>query len=261
MAMTAKATTIDGRPARREGGINYRLLAGGMLTLSGIFVSVRLYQQFFAWTVGLDSTTPEFQTHWMRLLYAEFVAEGLAAAAIWGWLWKTRDRNLAALEPSEEIRRYLRLIGWLLMYVFAVYWAEFFAEQDATWHQTVVRDTEFTPSHIPLFFGAMPVFIIMGVSSYLYARTRIPQFARGHSVPFLIAVAGPFMMLPNVGFNEWGHTFWIMEEIFSAPLHAGFVVFAWAALCLGGILMQGIPRIVELAQGEAQRAAIRPVSS
>ncbi len=56
------------------------------------------------------------------------------------------------------------------------------------------------------------------------------------------------MMLPNVGFNEWGHTFWIMEEIFSAPLHAGFVVFAWAALCLGGILMQAIPRIVELAQ-------------
>jgi methane/ammonia monooxygenase subunit C len=178
-----------------------------MLTLSAIFVSVRLYQQFFAWTTGLDSSTPEFQTHWMRLLYGEFFVEGVAAAAIWGWLWKTRDRNLAALEPSEEIKRYLRLIGWLLMYVFAVYWAEFFAEQDATWHQTVVRDTEFTPSHIALFFGAMPVFIIMGVSSYLYARTRIPQFARGHSVPFVIAVAGPFMMLPNVGFNEWGHTF------------------------------------------------------
>jgi len=36
-------------------------------------------------------------------------------------------------------------------------------------------------------------------------------------------------------------------------------VFAWAALCLGGILMQAIPRIIELAQGEAQRA-VRPVT-
>jgi len=259
MAMTAKATTLDGR-APRQSLMNYPLLFGGLAAISVVFLAVRLYQQRFAWTVGLDSSTPEFQAYWMRLLYLEFVLEGVAAAAIWGWLWKTRDRNLAALQPAEEIRRYVRLIAWLMMYVFAVYWAEFFAEQDATWHQTVVRDTEFTPSHIPLFFGALPVFIIMGVSSYIYARTRIPQFARAHSIPFLIAVAGPFMMLPNVGFNEWGHTFWIMEEIFSAPLHAGFVIFAWAALCLGGILMQGIPRIVELANGEVQRAAIRPTA-
>jgi methane/ammonia monooxygenase subunit C len=223
--------------------------------MSAVFVGIRLYQQAFAWTAGLDSTSPEFQTHWMTLLYAQFALEGLAAVSIWGWLWRTRDRDLENVKPEVELSRFMRLIAWLLLYVFAVYWAEFFAEQDATWHQTVVRDTEFTPSHIPLFFGAMPVFIIMGVSSYLYARTRIPMFSRGHSVPFLIAVAGPFMMLPNVGFNEWGHTFWIMEEIFSAPLHAGFVVFGWAALCLGGILMQGIPRIVELASNGAARPA------
>jgi len=257
MAMT-KAATLDDRSARARPLMNYPLLVGGMLVLSVLFVSLRIYQQVFAWTTGLDSTSVEFHTYWMRVLYLEFALEGIAAAAIWGWIWRTRDRNLDALAPSEELRRYMRLIAWLMMYVFAVYWAEFFAEQDATWHQTVVRDTEFTPSHIPLFFGAMPVFIIMGVSSYLYARTRIPQFAQRHSVPFLIAVAGPFMMLPNVGFNEWGHTFWIMEEIFSAPLHAGFVVFAWAALCLGGILMQAIPRIVELAQAEGQRAVVRP---
>jgi methane/ammonia monooxygenase subunit C len=257
MAMT-KAATLDDRSAASRPLMNYPLLVGGMLVLTVLFVGLRIYQQVFAWTTGLDSTSIEFQTYWMRVLYLEFALEGIAAVAIWGWIWRTRDRNLAALAPSEELRRYMRLISWLMMYVFAVYWAEFFAEQDATWHQTVVRDTEFTPSHIPLFFGAMPVFIIMGVSSYLYARTRIPQFAHRHSVPFLIAVAGPFMMLPNVGFNEWGHTFWIMEEIFSAPLHAGFVVFAWAALCLGGILMQAIPRIVELAQAEGQRAAVRP---
>jgi methane/ammonia monooxygenase subunit C len=255
MAMSAKAAAVQGRPSENKALLNYPMLLGAMAVMSAVFVGIRLYQQFFAWTVGLDSTTPEFHVYWMRLLYAQFAVEGVAALSIWGWLWRTRDQNLAALKPDEEIRRYMRLIGWLMLYVFAVYWAEFFAEQDATWHQTVVRDTEFTPSHIPLFFGAMPVFIIMGVSSYLYARTRIPQFARAHSLPFLMAVAGPFLMLPNVGFNEWGHTFWIMEEIFSAPLHAGFVVFAWNALCLGGILMQAMPRIVELAHAESARVA------
>jgi methane/ammonia monooxygenase subunit C len=258
MAVSARAVAVEGHPATGR-LMNYPLLLGAMAVISALFLGERVYQQYFAWTAGLDSTSPEFQTHWMSLLYAQIGLEGIAACSLWGWLWKTRDQNLAVLQPSEELRRYMRLIAWLMLYVFAVYWAEFFAEEDATWHQTVVRDTEFTPSHIPLFFGAMPVFIIMGVSSYLYARTRIPQFARAHSVPFLIAVAGPLMMLPNVGFNEWGHTFWIMEEIFSAPLHGGFVVFAWAALCLGGILMQAIPRIVELAHAEAAQAAARPV--
>ncbi len=66
-----------------------------MLVLSVLFVSVRIYQQIFAWTTGLDSTSVEFQTHWMRVLYLEFALEGMAAAAIWGWIWRTRDRNLA----------------------------------------------------------------------------------------------------------------------------------------------------------------------
>jgi methane/ammonia monooxygenase subunit C len=255
MAMTAKAVAIDDGAAKSGRLMNYPLMLGGMAAMSIFFVFVRIWQQMFAWSAGLDSTTPEFHSHWMALLYTEFVLEGIAAVSIWSWLWRTRDRSLPNVAPDVELRRYMRLIAWLMVYVFAVYWAEFFAEQDATWHQTVVRDTEFTPSHIPLFFGALPIFSIMGVSSYLYARTRIPMFSQGHSVPFLIAVAGPFMMLPNVGFNEWGHTFWIMEEIFSAPLHAGFVIFGWAALCLGGILMQAIPRIVELAYGEAARAA------
>ena len=253
--MALRAVAVDVQAPSRRKVLDPRMLFAAMAVTSAVFVSIRLWQQAFAWTAGLDSTSPEFATHWMRLLYLEFTIEGIMAVSIWGWLWKSRDQNLEALKPEEELKRYFTFITWLFMYVFAVYWAGFFAEQDATWHQTVIRDTEFTPSHIPLFFGALPMFSIMGVSSYLYAHTRIPLFNRAHSVPFLIAVAGPFMMLPNVGFNEWGHTFWIMEEIFSAPLHAGFVIFGWAAICLGGILMQALPRIIELAQMQTQRVA------
>jgi methane/ammonia monooxygenase subunit C len=46
------------------------------------------------------------------------------------------------------------------------------------------------------------------------------------------------MILPNVGLNEWGHTFWFMEELFVAPLHYGFVVFGWLALAIMGVLLQ-----------------------
>ena len=53
---------------------------------------------------------------------------------------------------------------------------------------------------------------------------------------YLIAVIGPFMILPNVGLNEWGHTFWFMEELFVAPLHYGFVFFGWAALAVMGVV-------------------------
>jgi len=51
-------------------------------------------------------------------------------------------------------------------------------------------------------------------------------------------VVGPFMILPNVGLNEWGHTFWFMEELFVAPLHYGFVIFGWLALAVMGALTQ-----------------------
>jgi methane/ammonia monooxygenase subunit C len=92
----------------------------------------------------------------------------------------------------------------------------------------------------------MPAYILAGVAAFLYARTRLPQFAENISIPFVIAVVGPFMILPNVGLNEWGHTFWFMEELFTAPLHWGFVVLGWTALALGGLLIQIILRLIAL---------------
>jgi len=68
----------------------------------------------------------------------------------------------------------------------------------------------------------------------------------GVSLPHVLAVVGPFMIMPNVGLNEWGHAFWFMEELFSAPLHWGFVVLGWSALALGGVLMQVVIRVNEL---------------
>ena len=110
------------------------------------------------------------------------------------------------------------------MYTFAVYWAgSYFAEQDNSWHQVSIRDTPFTANHIIEFYFNFPFYVLLGGSAWLYARTRLPLYAKGISLPLTLAVIGPFMIFVSVGFNEWGHTFWFREEFFAAPIHWGFV--------------------------------------
>jgi methane/ammonia monooxygenase subunit C len=218
-----------------------------------LMIAARIYQQEYAWSMGLDAMSPEFQKYWMNLLFGQFALEAVAAGGIWGYIWFSRPRDLDQLQPTEELRRFGVFVALITTYVFAVFWAaSFFAEEDASWHQTVVRDTSFTPSHIILFYWAFPIYIIMGIASYLYGRTRLPRFAARHSLPWLIAVTVPFMLLPVVAFNEWAHIFWILEERFAAPVHWWFVIFAWAGLGLGGLLMQACDYLHELTTGKAQ---------
>ena len=75
------------------------------------------------------------------------------------------------------------------------------------------------------------------MNSY-FQHSSQPSFGRGISVAYTFAVLGPALILPNLGFNEWGHAYWMTEEIFSHPLHWGFVVLGWNALAIGGVLMQ-----------------------
>jgi methane/ammonia monooxygenase subunit C len=218
-----------------------------------LMIAARLYQQAYAWSAGLDATSPEFRSYWMNLLFAQFAVEAVAAASIWGYVWFSRPKDLGRVPTREEFRRFGVFVALILCYVFAVFWAaSFFGEEDASWHQTVVRDTSFTPSHIVLFYWAFPVYIILGITSYLYGMTRLPRFAARHSLPWIIAVAGPFMLLPVVAYNEWAHSFWILEERFAAPVHWGFVIFAWSGLGLGGLLLQACDYLHELTTGDAQ---------
>lgn len=212
-----------------------------------VFSAYRIYQQATAFTVGLDYFSPEFQQYWMRLLYIQLPVLALAGAGIVGWLLVTRDRNLDKLQPVEELRRHFVLLSQILLFaVIAYLTASPFTEADAAWHQVTVRDTDFTPTHIVLFYFAIPMFIISGVAAFMYARTRLPQFANRVSLPFALLVAGPIMIMPNLGLNEWGHTFFYAEELFAAPIHWGFVMLGWSAFAAGGLVVQLLSRIVEL---------------
>jgi len=243
-------------PAKERSVFNPRLALGTMVGITLLMAAYRIYQQIFAWSAGLDSTDPAFETYWMNLLKGELVLLVCSWVGLWSWLWVTRDRNLAALKPRDEIRRYFNLVLYILVYAFCVYFTgSFFAEMDASWHQTVVRDTAFTPSHVILFYGTIPLYILFGVGAFLYSVTRLPRFAERLSIPFTLAVAGPFLILPNLGYNEWGHAFWMMEEFFSAPLHWGFVVLGWSVLALGGLLLQIAQHMFETMGRLEQEAA------
>lgn len=220
-----------------------------VLCVAAVFTAYRLYQNATAFTVGLDYFSPEFQKYWMTLLYIQLPVLTAIGASIAAWLFMTRDKHLDELKPVEELRRYLVLLSMLLMFGFIAYLvASPFTEADAAWHQVTVRDTDFTPTHITLFYFGIPCFIISALTAFVYARTRLPQFANRLSVSFAIVVAGPMMIMPNLGLNEWGHTFFYAEELFAAPIHWGFVLLGWSAFAAGGLLVQILGRMTELSR-------------
>ncbi|MDI3567481.1 bacterial ammonia monooxygenase, subunit AmoC [Bradyrhizobium sp. Arg816] len=227
--------------------INYGLFAFAIVALTILYICARLYQQAFGFSMGLDASSPEFGEYWMTLFKIELPVLYGAGALCWTYLFLTRDKNIEAITPEVELRSYFYLTMWLVVYSFCIFWTgSFFADGDGVWHQTTLRDTPFTPSHIILFYATIPIYLFFGVGSFVYAMTRIPAFCRGVSLMHVFAVVGPFLILPNLGFNEWGHAYWLTEEIFSHPLHWGFVVLGWCALALAGVLMQIVGRFREL---------------
>ncbi|MBA3493993.1 MAG: methane monooxygenase/ammonia monooxygenase subunit C, partial [Gammaproteobacteria bacterium] len=96
-------------------------------------------------------------------------------------------------------------------------------------------------NHIVVFYLGFPLYSILGMAAWLYARTRLPLYANRISLPLTLAVVGPFM-----GFNEWGHTFWFREELFASPVHYAFVISVCFALALGGTILQMVMRMAEL---------------
>nr|BAH22829.1 methane monooxygenase protein C1 [Methylococcaceae bacterium ET-SHO] len=219
--------------------LDLKIMTFGIIFLIAMFSMFRWYQGWAGWEYGLDSTSPDFDKYWMTMLWAEIAAEVIIFSVLVSGIWITRDKNLDQLPPKAEFKRTVFFISMLVVYAVSFYFAgSFFAEQDASWHQTVVRDTAFTPSHIGVFYLCMPTFIILGTSIFTYAITRLPFYSRQVSIPLVLVVVGPFMLLPTVGYNEWGHAFWIMEEYFTVPLHWGFVLFGWSVLALGGVLVQ-----------------------
>lgn len=266
----ARAASM-GEAARREAGAGSAETRGAMTTfvrgaigVLALVVGLRIYQGRFAFSYGLDSTSPGYNQFWFSLFAIEVVAV-IAAAVLW---WPRLARGCKACEAERaatgrvsarhEIGHIMTLWALLAALCGILYLeGSFFAEQDAAWHQVVIRDTALTPSHIPLFYAAFPLGVVLSVGSYLYARATLPELfkKRGFPVSFLLLISGAVLEVGQVAINEWGHSQWIQEEIFSVPFHWGFVLFAYALAGIFAVWFQTATRVLELQAGSAQAEA------
>ena len=72
----------------------------------------------------------------------------------------------------------------LSIYIEASFWPNW----DGAWHQTLVRDTALTPTHIPMFYFFFPLSVVLALGAYLYgmyadsrAVLAATKVSRGHS--------------------------------------------------------------------------------
>ena len=129
--MSSTTSTAAGAAAGTDTIVDLRGMWIGLLVLNVFYLIVRIYEQIYGWRAGLDSFAPEFQTYWLSILWTEIPLELISGIGLAGYLWKTRDRNVDAVSPREEMRRLVTLVQWLTVYGIAIYWgASFFTEQD-----------------------------------------------------------------------------------------------------------------------------------
>jgi methane/ammonia monooxygenase subunit C len=246
MSMTAVGTVAE-RPSAEKVRVWSPLPLVAMVGISiAICGSWRWYQQVEGFRSGLDASEAAFWEKWMPLFYLNLALAGIAQTSVPLYMWLTRDRALSKVTPEVELKRYFMFFAMLMTMTMTQTISIVFGATDAAWHQVVVRDTSLTPSHIVLFFGIVPLFTTFGLAAFFYALTRIPEFSRSVPLALVLAVMAPFMVLPSVAYNEWGHAFWLMEELFIAPLHWGFVALAWGFMAALGVIGLSLPRVAEL---------------
>jgi len=240
---------------QRFTGLGFGTLAVVFLGLIGVAVAFRLYQGEYAWTAGIDSTSSDFRTYWRNLWLFNIFALGGLSTVWWGWgLMGCRTCDVMRAEagrvhPWHELRHIsLTWVHTGVLTFSSLMALALAAEQDAAWHQVVVRDTAITPSHVVLFWFWAPLFVVSSIAGYLYARSRVPVLFRDNGVPlsFIFTIAGTMVLMGWVAFNEYGHSFWQTEELFSTPIHAGFVIAFFIAFAVASVWMQSLPRIVDL---------------
>lgn len=231
-------TRPDGMPKIPYGRFLINVILGLLF-----FIGYRTYINWNAFTYGLDYFEEEFHTFYMTLLYIQLPLIALGGAASIIYIWLTRPIELT-MTPKEELSIYYLIFGIFAMAgIFAVTILGIYTEADAAWHQVTVRDTDFTPTHIALFYMAIPLGLAAMVAGALWIHTRMPDFRNRISVPLMITVSAPILIMPNLGFNEWGHTFFYAEELFAAPIHWGFVVLGWGLFGMVGFLAQCFSRV------------------
>jgi methane/ammonia monooxygenase subunit C len=246
---------LEGRQADRPGRGPIDWLGGWRTCIVGcsafllLAIAIRIFQQFTAWKTGIDASSRDFTYTYRVLFWAELLGSTIGTLAWWGYLVR-KGRRLVNREIShaEEVRRiavFWGLIGTtsVILYIMASFWPN----QDGSWHQTAVRDTALTPSHIPMFYLFFPLGITITVGTYLYGRYWLPKVygaANGFPGSFFLLISASVTEMAQVAMNEWGHSLWITEEIFAVPFHWPFVWYGWLAAGIFALWAESLVRLL-----------------
>lgn len=249
-------SSTAGQPARPTDwmvGWKPLFISCAVIMAANIFLWFWNYK--FALTAGLNSASAEFSRYYRSLFWGEVITLGIFTGIWFGWLIRTGRAMVGQpCERSEEVRRIAilwSLVGAtsLTVYLMASFWPNW----DGSWHQTMVRDTALTPTHIPMFYFFFPLSVTLAVGTYIYGRFRIPAlYARDKGFPwsFFLLISAAVLECMTVAANEWGHSLWISEEIFSVPFHWPFVVYGWLASGMFAVWGETIIRLFEIEKAE-----------
>jgi methane/ammonia monooxygenase subunit C len=264
------APRVPGKgPTDWMGGWKWGLLAVPILL--GAAAVFRVYQGFTALSIGTDSSTPQFFWYYEFLVAVEIGIVGLFTILWWGWIIRSAKRLPEALgmviSRREEVRRiavFWGLVGATSVNLYIE--ASFFPNQDGAWHQTLVRDTAFTPSHDPMFYFFFPLGVTLAIGTYLYGRTRLPAVYgawKGFPWSFFLLIAATVTEVAQVAMNEWGHSVNLgnagAEEFFSVWFHWPFVLYGWLAGGIFALWGETILRLYQIEKDEEE--GVSPVEA
>ncbi|MBF6558801.1 MAG: methane monooxygenase [Candidatus Binataceae bacterium] len=243
----------------------WKTLFVGCAALLAANLFLWLFDYKYAFTIGLNSATHAFTTHYRALFWAELLTNGIFCGLWYGWLIRTgRALENPQAAPREEVRRIAVLWGIigatsLSLYIEASFWPNW----DGAWHQTMVRDTALTPTHIPMFYFFFPLSVVLALGAYIYGRYRIPALYspdKGFPWSFFLLISAAVLEFMQVAFNEWGHSLWLSEEFFSVPFHWPFVAYGWLASGMFAVWGESILRLYQI-EKSAQASEEAPIHS
>ena len=212
-----------------EKGVPVLPIKAALIALAGLAVFIvgyRWYTEVFSFKYGLDYFAPEFQVYWMSLFWVQITALALALFIGAPAIYFTKPEDPYVMSPEREFGVYYLIFTFTaIVGIFAFFVIlGLFVEADAAWHQVTIRDTDFTPTHIGLFYLVIPAGAVGAILGLIWLHTRMPDFIGRISIPLFIVMLAPVGIMPNLGLNEWGHTFFYAEELFAAPIHWGLVM-------------------------------------
>jgi len=235
------------------GGWKSLFYSCGLLVVINTFLWIWNYN--FMFTAGLNSASPEFTLRYRSLFWAELVSLSLFAGVWLGWLVRTGVEIIEQpYTRAEEVRRLAVLWSMIGATSLSVYIeASFWPNWDGSWHQTMVRDTALTPTHIPMFYFWFPLSVVLSLGSYIYGRYRLPAVygaQKGFPWSFFLLISAAVLEVLEVAFNEWGHSLWISEEFFAVSFHWPFVIYGWLASGMFAVWGETIIRLFEIQAAE-----------